>query len=268
MCLSSCARLQRCRPRLTAPLMMISQRPCDHWVAASALAGATRSIWMRGIPAMTSSASGGPVTPDRRRRRSACASATRSASGVDRRRSGTRSRSRVIVLRIGGLPGAVADIVVSSRVVLLIDEGKVRLQLGHRIVGQLVLGPQVGPEAGQSVGIDEAGLGVEVRHLDVQRPGNLPQLAGGRSADQAVLEARHIGEVDFRSGGQAAHGQPSFQSKLLQVGPELGARFADRLDVCSSHYYPPFPINSLDQSNYTRNCCPYSTPSLPMETLT
>src|SRR5664280_559670 len=38
MCLSSCARLQRCRPRLTAPLMMISQRPCDHWVAARALA--------------------------------------------------------------------------------------------------------------------------------------------------------------------------------------------------------------------------------------
>src|SRR5450756_1861284 len=112
--------------------MRTTQRPCDHCVAASALAGTTRSIWMRGIPAMTSSASGGPVTPDRRSRRSACASATRSASGVDRRRSGTRSRSRVIVLRISGLPGAVADIVVSSRVVLLIDEGKVGLQLGYR----------------------------------------------------------------------------------------------------------------------------------------
>src|SRR5450756_969667 len=268
MCLSSCARLQRCRPRLTAPLMRISQRPCDHWVAASALAGTTRSIWMRGIPALTCSGSGGPVMPDRRSRRSACASATRNASGVDRRRSGTRSRRRVIVLRIGGLPGAVSDIVSSGYVVLLVDEGKVGLQLGHRIVGQLVLGPQVGPEAGQSVGVDEAGLGIEVSHLDVQRAGNLPQLAGGRSTDQAVLQAGDIGEVDFRSGGQAAHGQPSFQAKLLQVGPELGARFADRPDVCSSHYYPPFPISSSDQSNYTRNCCQHSTPSFTKESLT
>src|SRR5664280_42380 len=223
---------------------------------------------MRGIPAMTSSASGGPVTPDRRSRRSACAAATRNASGVDRRRSWTRSRRRVIVLRIGGLPGAVADTVGSGYVVLLVDEGKVGLQLGHRIVGQLVLGPQVGPEAGQSVGIDEAGLGIEVSHLDVQRPGNLPQLAGGRSAHQAVLQAGDIGEVDFGAGGQAAHCQPSFQSKLLQVGPELGARFADRLDVCSSHYYPPFPISSPVQSNYTRNRCPRSTPSFTKESLT
>ena len=40
---------------------MISHRPCDHWVAASALAGVTRSIWIPGSSPMTSSLTGGSL---------------------------------------------------------------------------------------------------------------------------------------------------------------------------------------------------------------
>jgi hypothetical protein len=48
------------------------------------------------------------------------------------------------------------------------------LQLGDGLIGQVVLGAQVGSESGESVGVDEARLGVEISDLDVHRPCNLP----------------------------------------------------------------------------------------------